>query len=201
MLLLCLLSAAVCTDAFFAAVGCSMSGINIPKRCALLVSAIGTAFLGISLLGAQMLAQVLPEAICRYGGCLIIALLGGVQLCKGLCREMLRRRKSHCLHWRGLGMVLELCLDETRADADGSKTLSMGESAAYAVALSIDSLASGLGAGITGKSIFPCLLLTLILGFAATVTGSRLGRVWRKKQSCEWLGGLLLLLIALLRLL
>ena len=68
MLRACLLSAAVCMDVFFAAMGCSMNGIHIPKRCSLLISIVGTVFLAASLMGAELLNHLLPEGVLRYGG-------------------------------------------------------------------------------------------------------------------------------------
>ena len=61
-----LLAAAVCMDTFFAAMGCSISGIRIPKRCAAVISAVGSGFLAVSLLCAQGLERLLPAEICRY---------------------------------------------------------------------------------------------------------------------------------------
>lgn len=194
MLKAVLLAAAVCMDTWFAAMGCSMSGITIPKRCALLISVIGCAMLGISLIGAQGLTLLLPEAVCRYGGAAVLALLGGVQLMKQALAALIRRHPPH-IRRRALGLVIEICCDETRADVDGSKTLSIGEAVTFATALSLDSLASGLGAGIERAWMLPCLGLTLLLGFALTLLGAQLGRRCRTRR-LEWLGGVMMLLLA-----
>lgn len=188
-------------DTLFAAMGCSMSGITIPKRCALLVSAVGTAFLGVSLFCSGLLTRYLPPAVSRYGGCIVLLAMGTAQLCKGLFHAYFERKKRMCLYWKGIGIVIQICLDETKADTDGSKSLSLRESAAFSAALSLDSLASGLGAGISQACILPCLLLTFLLGFAVTVSGSCLGRVCRKHHSCSWAGAILLILLGLSRLL
>lgn len=176
-----------------------MSGIAIPKRCAALISVIGSVFLGVSLLGAQVLEHCLSENICRFGGAAVLAVIGGVQLMKEGLTVLFRAHPPH-IRWRTLGLVVEICFDETLADADGSKTLSLSEAAAFAAALSLDSLASGLGAGIERVWILPCLGMSLVLGFALTLMGAAIGRRCAARR-LEWLGGVMLLLLALVRVL
>ena len=199
MLSACLLAVAVCVDTFFAAMGCSMSGITIPKRCALLISAIGSLFLGMSLTAAQLLETFLPPALCRYGGAAVLCIIGGIQIMKQALTALFRRRKPH-IRRTFLGLVIDICFDETLADADHSKTLSLREAGTFAAALSLDSLASGLGAGIPRAWILPCLAMTFALGFALTLTGAALGSRCHNRP-LQWLGGAMLLVLALCRIL
>ena len=198
MLRACMLAAAVCMDTLFAAMGCSMSGIHIPKRCAALISVIGSAFLGLSLLGGQVLASLLPDAVCRYGGTAILCVIGGMQLAKEGLKALFRSKKPH-IRRKALGLVIDICFDETLADADGSKTLSMREAVTFAAALSLDSLVSGLGAGIGAGWILPCLGLTLVLGFALTLLGAAIGTRCSHRH-LQWLGGCMLIALGLCRL-
>ena len=71
-----LLAAAVCMDTFFAAIGCSMSRIAIPKRCALLVSVIGTAMLAVSIGCAGQIGAHLPPPLCKIGGAVLLCTIG-----------------------------------------------------------------------------------------------------------------------------
>ena len=194
-----LLAAAVCMDTCFAAMGCSMSGIRIPKRCAAIISATGSLFLAVSLLCAQLLSHLLPESVFRVAGAAVLFLIGGIQLTKQGLTAWFRAHPPHFKR-HALGLVIEICFDETLADADGSKTLSIREAVTFSAALSLDSLASGLGAGIPTAWIFPCILLTLLLGFFLTLLGTFLGRKCRARR-LEWLGGVMLLALALCRLL
>ena len=195
----CLLAFAVCMDTFFGAVGCTVSGILIPKRCALFISFVGTVFLTISLLSAQLLMQVLPACFFRYAGFIILFLLGSSQIMKEVLKSVFKRYSPHW-SWKALGLVIDICFDETLADTDHSKTLSMKEAAAYSAALSLDSLASGLGAGIQKDFIPVCLFLTFCAGFLLTLLGCRIGKKCHTKKNFSWLGGVLLLLLAFFRL-
>ena len=195
----CLLAIAVCMDTFWGAVSCSMNGITIPKRCAFLISTVGTAFLSISLFFAQFLHGILPEAIFRYAGFAILFLLGSTQLMKKILTTIFQKHRPHW-NWKALGLVIDICFDETLADTDGSKTISMKEAAAYATALSIDSLASGLGAGIETTWIPICLGLSFLSGFTLTILGCRVGTSCQKKINLSWMGGVMLLVLAFCRL-
>ncbi len=199
MLRAILLAAAVCMDTCFAAMGCSMSGIQTPKRCAVIISATGSVFLAISLLCAQLISHLLPESVCRITGAVVLMLLGGIQLMKQGLTALFRSHPPHFKR-RALGLVIEICFDETLADADGSKTLSIREAVTFSAALSLDSLASGLGAGISERWILPCILLTFLLGFVLTLLGAALGKICRTRR-LDWLGGVMLIALAVCRLL
>lgn len=194
-----LLAAAVCMDTFFAAIGCSMSRIAIPKRCALLVSVIGTAMLAVSIGCAGQIGAHLPPPLCKIGGAVLLCTIGAVQITKSLMKAAIRRRRPH-IRRHALGLVIDICFDETLADADGSKTLSLREAAAFAAALSLDSLASGIGAGIEGRAVPLCLAITLVLGYVLMMAGCRIGARRRARPHAEWLGGVLLLVLGLCRL-
>ena len=91
-----LLALAVSVDTLFAAMGCRMQGIIIPRRCMLLISLVGTGMLGLSLGCGAMLRPFLPEAIFRYGG-----------ICFCSCWDLCRRSKN-CVH--GLPHMSAACV-------------------------------------------------------------------------------------------
>ena len=195
----CLLAVAVCMDAFFAVMGCSMSGIHIPKRCALLISMIGTIFLAVSLSGGVFLTGILPETLLKYGGCILLAVLGLIQVMKEGFSAFIQKRKPH-FRRKALGLVIEICFDETVADTDGSKILSLQETPAFAMAMSVDSLLSGLGAGVQRQFIPLCLVLTFVIGFVLILFGTYAGKHFRNRFRMKWLGGVMLILLAVCRL-
>ena len=139
-----LLALAVSLDTLFAAMGCTASGITIPKRCAIVVSAVGTLMLAASLVCAGWLASICPVEMLRIGGGLLLCGIGVMQTGKGLLHTWIRRNRPH-IHRHAWGLVIDICFDETAADADGNKILGWSETAAFAAALSVDSLVSGLG--------------------------------------------------------
>ena len=193
-----LLAFAVCMDTFFSSMGCAMNGITIPKRCALLMSAVGTIFLSISLYFAQVLNQILPENLFRYAGAGILFFSGCVQMLKEGLPEVFRKYQPNW-KWTIAGLVVKIYFDETLADTDHSKTLSLTEALTFSAVLSLDSLASGIGAGIEENYHLFCLLLTFCAGFFLTCSGAALGKYCHNKKNFSWIGGIFLIILAFSR--
>lgn len=201
MLSCCILSIAVCTDTFFAAMGCAASGIQIRKRYSILISLTGTLILAVSLAGSAFLSSLLPPLLLRAGGSLLLAVMGISQILRNGFASLFKNGRQICLHFKDLALMIQICLDETKADADGSKTLNFRETCLFSIALSLDSIVTGLGAGLTPVQFLPCLLLCFSLGILSVLLGCRLGQLSRKKLGLSWIGGVFLLLLALMRLL
>ena len=158
-----LLALAVSLDTLFAAMGCTASGITIPKRCAIVVSAVGTLMLAASLVCAGWLASICPVEMLRIGGGLLLCGIGVMQTGKGLLHTWIRRNRPH-IHRHAGGLV------------------------------------SGLGAGIENSAVPLCLGMTALLGLCFTILGGILGERLRRRPQCGWLGGIVLIVLAILRL-
>ena len=110
-------------------------------------------------------------------------------------------RKKLRFKWAGISFALTVYLDETQADADRSKTLSVKETAVLGLVLSLDSLGIGFGSGFTEHHYLYLTLLSLLLHPAAILLSYRLGRKAAGKLpgACSVLGGVMLMGIALAR--
>ena len=106
-----------------------------------------------------------------------------------------------CVCTREQHNALKNIFDETAADADGSKILSIPEAFAFSAALSLDSLVSGMGAGLPASAMPLTLILTFLLGLCAVAVGAALGRQSLRKSRFSCLGGILLMVLGLIRLL
>ena len=72
-------------------------------------------------------------------------------------------------------MILNIYANPEQADQDRSGVLSVGEATALAVALSLDSLTVGVGAGLDQTPVFAAVLISFVLGLAAILLGRWLG--------------------------
>ena len=99
-------------------------------------------------------------------------------------------------------MILNIYANPEQADQDRSGVLSVGEATALAVALSLDSLTVGVGAGLDQTPVFAAVLLSFALGLAAILLGRWLGdKLMRGLQiEVSWISGLMLLVLAGLKL-
>lgn len=200
------IAAALSVDAFVAGFAYGARQIRMSRRSILLINLICSAIVGLSLGLGSLAAGFLPESL-QHGLCFgLLFVLGLVKLLDGIVRTAIRRygnldgRLNFSLF--SLRFVLHVYADPAAVDLDHSKSISPAEAASLALALSLDGAAAGFGAAL-GQASIPAVVtaslaanqLTLQLG---SWLGERLSR--RLNMSLSWLGGVILLLLALSKL-
>lgn len=200
-----LLVTALSMDSFFASLAYGARSIRIPLRAAIIISGIGTLFLCISLVGADLLQCWIPSQLCSSISFTIFLLLGISSLFQGTIKAFLKDRQSRKLTfaYSGFSFVLAVYADETKADRDASKHLSIKEACYLAVALSMDSLVSGLAYGISIHHPLLLLSVSFLAGWLFVSLGAWLGRRYERLThwNYAWISGIMFLLLAVLRLL
>lgn len=100
-----------------------------------------------------------------------------------------------------LNFIIDICIDETKADVDHSKILSPKEALYLSMALSLDSLAIGLGSSLGNVNYMQIIVLSLISDFVFVYAGAYVGRkfVEKSKLSLSWLSGIILIVLAVMR--
>lgn len=195
-----LLVLAMSTDAFFAALSYSTGKIKIPAVSAFVISIISSSVLTASMLISAAAGAFIPESFCRTAGAVLLGVIGITGFCQNGLKSILRKHKGNgkvsfsCFK---IGFVISVYLDETKADADRSKILSPKEAVALALALSVDSVSGGLGAGLSGANILRVCLLSFIFGLMAVAAGGKLGEGLSKKgPDLSWVSGVFLIVLA-----
>lgn len=200
MIKVLLMSAALSLDCFAAGIGLSSDRIKIPPLSAAIISLVGTAFLGGSLLISQLIETVISADFCRRLSCGLLLLLGIFCLFQQLIKRVLRKCRSRdfCLKCSGINLVISLYLDETKADCDRSKSISPREALTLSAALSADSILSGISAGLAKLPTVPLLACTFLSGAAFLLAGSLMGNrlAERSEINIGWLSGIILILLA-----
>ncbi len=192
MIEILLLITAVSIDSFAAAVGIGGSGIKIPLRSAVIISFIGTLFLSCSVAFAEIIKLAVPETVCGIISFMLLIALGIFNLFQNFFKRLLSRRSPPKTN------PVMLFFDGTAADTDNSKSISPREAVTLAVALSADSLVTGVSAGLSEI----CLPLLAFGAFAAGMLsiciGCLLGRkiISTLKINLGWLCGAVLILLA-----
>ncbi len=191
-----LLILAVCTDSFAASVGLGSAGIKIPVKSALIISITGTLFLTLSVCFADIIETIIPNEICKMLSFILLIALGLFNLFRNVFKTALDKKKN-----KNNNNPVNIYFNETAADADNSKIISVKEALVLSVALSADSLVTGISAGFTGYNIPLLTIMTFAIGFTAIQTGSFIGRKIStvKKLNLSWLCGVILILLAFLR--
>lgn len=194
------LAVIVSLDIFLAAVSYSSCGIKIPPSSAVTISLISSVILGISLKFSELISNFIPQKICCISGLFVLTAIGIITVFKSLIRSLVKKladKESVSLKMNSLGIVVKLYLDDTAADFDKSKSLSLSEASALALASSLDSAATGLNCGLIGIEPLAASLFSFIAGCAAIAAGSLTGKKI-SSPTCDfsWVGGALLIIFA-----
>lgn len=189
-----MLVVAVCSDMFFTAFSYGRNGIKIPLLSSLAISFTGALILSFALEFSEIIGRYIPEWVCIYGGALILFVIGAVYLFQNCIKEWLKRLKNRNRH-------IDIIIDECCADCDNSKVLSLGEAMMLSVSLSLDSLASGAGAGLEGTDVIRTGIMALICGFIVMTVGEFSGRILKTKseRNFSWIGGAVLIMLAVIK--
>ena len=195
------LSVIISVDLFLAAAACSSSSIRIPLLSVLVTDLISAAILGISMTFSDIICGYIPLRICRLSGTVMMMTIGIVTISKSLIRGIVRHlseKKGISLKIGSCSLLLRLYLDDSAADMDSSKVLSVREASALALAGSLDCAAAGLSCGCTDVSPLYSSIFTLICGGAALLLGAAAGRkISSLDRDLSWLGGVLLIFFSI----
>ena len=201
MVLVCALS----VDLFVATFAYGAGKIKIPFIPGLVISVVCTLMLFFSLVFGRVITPYIPEfltgLICR--GILII--LGLIRIFDSAVKSYIKKHARVYKRVRfslfSLNFILNVYANPEEADLDKSKSLSAYEAVYLAFILSLDGMAAGFGAGLTGISIPYVVAASLIISELTVFLGFYLGNKIAEKTSknFSWVSGVLLMLLAVFK--
>lgn len=199
-----LLVIALSTDAFIASLAYGTNKIKIPWYSAQVIAFICTGILGVSILIGSLLKGYIPNDVLKYISFVILILLGLSKLMDNIVKAIINKRSAFKKEIKftmfNLNFILNIYANPDEADRDKSKILSLKEAFSLALALSLDSLAAGIGAVMGNLNVIAILILSFILSIFSIKLGVFTGnKISNKIPFVSWLGGILLLIIAFLR--
>lgn len=201
------IAAALSADAFVTGFSYGTDRIKIPCLSVLVIDIVCSLMIGITLLIGSYIRPYIPDSLTTAICFVILFLLGMTKLLDGITKALIRKYGAISSNIKfSLGsfrFVLSLYANPECADTDHSKTISPKEAAALAAVLSLDGCAAGFGAAlgnVNGPAVFFCSLLTEA---SALLSGMALGKRAADRLSfpVSWLGGCILLILALFKLL
>ena len=200
-----LLVLALSLDAFAAGFSYGAGKIKIPFISALIISIICTAVLAAALFLGQFVASFISPLVSLWVSFAILLLIGLIKLFDALVKSYIKKHKGLdkevTLKIFSLRFVLGIYADPIEADKDESKVLSAGEAVGLALALSLDSLTVGFGAGMEIGGFIWLIGLSLVFSIALLYLGGFLGKLLSEKSkvNLSWLSGAILIALAVAR--
>ncbi len=200
-----LLCIALSIDVFAASIAYGSGNLSIPLRSALLISGICAALFSLSVLLGGVLAPLISPTLAKALSTAWLLVMGVLKLFDSVLKTWISRAKGK----RQIGFrlfevrfLLQIYADPKQADRDCSRVLTFGEALSFAIAMSLDGVAIGFGAGFSLVHPLPALLICLPVTLLAVLGGARFGRQLARliRSDCAWLSGLLLIGLALSRL-
>ncbi len=201
-----LLVIALSMDAFVASFAYGNNKIKIPFSSALVINFICTGSLALSLLLGAFIRPYIDANIAKTISFAVLFVLGMVKLFDSSIKSLIRRKQIVDKQWAfralHLNFILHIYANPEEADKDASQCLSKAEAASLAVALSLDGLAVGFGAGLGLVNVPLVLVFSLLLHLLTISLGAYLGHKLAKKSAFDlsWLSGVLLIILAFTKL-
>ncbi|HHY62549.1 MAG TPA: hypothetical protein GYA11_06130 [Firmicutes bacterium] len=181
-----LISAAISVDAFGAGLVYGFRRIHAPWRVIYVVGAMSATAVAVSTWLGGVVGALFDASVAAIVGGAILVAVGvwlGLEGIGGWVRERpLLCEGSVSVRLKPLGLVVQIMRDPEAADIDRSGTISTAEAYLLGAALALDSLGTGLGAGLAGADWFFVGLavgvLTCLCFRLGTAVGGRTPERW-----------------------
>jgi len=201
-----LLIGGITIDSFIVCFSYGTNKIRISTGTILLINIISSAIFAIAMLLGRVVSGFFSSQTAYVLSFLTLFIMGVIRFCPPVFNAWLQRwvkeGKTIKVKAFDLKFMIEICLDNTKADKDNSKDISLNEAIYLSLVLSIDSIIAGLGAGINNKATLLYVLLLFLIGTGLSFCGLLLGKrlAHTLKYNIAWVGGLLLMVAAVVRL-
>ena len=195
----------LCIDTFVTSIVYSSNKIKIPVVSGLIIDTICSLFLAISLFFGYLIKDFIPINIASTISFLLLLILGVYRLFEAFFKNLIKKYydKGSPLTFKifEFKFILQIYADEVKADLDESKLLSPNEAFFLAVALSLDSLTVGFGCSLGTVNYLATVLLSFLVGALLLVLGGYVGKNISKNYNLNlsWLSGVLLIILAFIR--
>ncbi len=203
---LVLLIVALSVDAFAAGLSYGADKVRIPPLSALIVAFLSDLLLIASLLAGSLFKALIPPSLAALFSFALLFILGVLKIFDSSVKKIIRenRFKDRELHLslKNLGFILTVYAQPQKANTEDIEVLSPGEAVSLGLALSLDSIAAGIGAASSELSLPLTALLTFSISLLSVFAGCRLGRFLadRSGLNLSVMGGILLVLLAFAKL-
>lgn len=146
-----LLSAALSIDGLSIGASCGLGRIRIPLRSRLIITAVTVIVTGAAVAAGCLLGGFIPELAGKLTGAVLLFAIGAFMIFGELRKKTERTEKNK----QGiLSASARLIASPQECDPDESRNIDDREALVIGIALSADSFAAGISAGIGGAEAF-----------------------------------------------
>ncbi|MCF6463407.1 sporulation membrane protein YtaF [Clostridium sp. Cult1] len=197
---------ALSLDAFVASFAYGANKIEIPFTSIIIIDLVCVFFLAISVFFGELVKCFLSDYVTSIFGFLILFFLGVFYLFESIIKTYFKNkitsRSKVKVKLFDIWLIIDIYVDEIKADFDNSKRLNSREALYLAVALSLDSLAIGFSSGLGNINILLIIFMSFIFHILTIWSGLLIGKKFAEKSkiNLSWITGILLICLAFLKL-
>ncbi|QTL98723.1 sporulation membrane protein YtaF [Iocasia frigidifontis] len=205
-----LLAMAISIDGFTVGVTYGLRGIKIGFIPLLIISGISSISIYLSSCLGEGIAGYLDEKTARYLGSIILIFIG-IWLVYSVFlnynnkkRDLLKQEEViiFSIRVKVLGIIIKILKDPEEADLDRSGSINISEAFFLGLALALDALGAGVGAGMSGITgiIIPVIIGLVSLSFVSIgfLLARKLGDILPDKF--ELIPGFIIILLGIIKL-
>lgn len=204
-----LLTSVLSIDALVSGFAYGTNKIKIPIGSGIIIAVVCSLTLGLSLFAGSFVGTYINQHVTLVICVILLIVLGLIKIFDSLIKGFIKKhtvKKQLRFKLFTFTLILNVIASPEEADADKSKVLSLHEAITLAIALSLDGMAVGLGAGMSAISIpFDCLSIALsfIFNLSFIFLGRFIGNKVAQKTALNlsWVGGAILIILAIIKLL
>lgn len=201
-----LLALALSMDSFGVGIAYGIKRVKISLLPIIAITLSSVLVMTIAVVAGRLVANVIPDHIQLSIGAGILMLIGIWQLLQGWKNYRIEKAVHDSaspavlltINLKALGLVLQVLQDPVKADLDQSGEISLKEAFLLGIALNIDAMGAGLGAGIADYSLFLIPIAAISL-FVSILLGLYIGKHYARKflgEKAYIFPGLILIFLA-----
>lgn len=189
---------AVSIDTFMVSLACGADCIKIPIKSALGVGIVGAVMMTVSVYCSEIVNNFIPANVSSGICCAILCAMGGMNIIKWIIEKHKHYKieSKEILDDKENSSILDVFICGSCADCDNSKEISIKEAIVVSFLMSLDSIAGGVAGG-SNLNIWVVSISTLIVQSVTVWVGSLIGRKYANIPDVSFIGGLLLIILGI----
>lgn len=200
-----LFSLALSFDSLATFFGYGLTKIKVSFKAIFIISLLNTLTLAIGITLGYLLSSFITNSLTKYISFALLFLVGLIKLIAEFIKTWLEKKinqSASVIKIFNFKLLFKVALDPSFADLNDDKLLSLKEALLIGIVLSIDSLGVGLGSGMNISYPYFLIIFAFLIGLLFSYIGNILGKKFSRKIkiNLSWLSGLLLILLAFLKL-
>lgn len=202
-----IISLSLSFDAFIASFAYGSEKIKIPMLSVQIINIVCGGIFGASFIVGNLIKDYLPVWFASAVCFIILFIIGITKLLDSVTKSIIKKyaafNKQIKFSLFNFKFILNLYANPVDADVDCSKTISPGEALSLAAAMSLDGLAVGIGLAFGDINGLAAVILSLAITPLAIIFGCSLGNKAAANMpfNISWIGGVLLIALAFLKIL